>query len=219
MGDARDAYVERIKFEVMKLYIVGDTPFISHRWRERPKGLPYDVPMRTNPVRGYVGSLYWLDYNDKLAKEPFVMGYKSKEEEQKEYDRIQSLAKTARFGFPAVTLKSGTVDTAFRNGLIEKRARLLGAFHIPAEFAVIKGIPEIWVDRLRVSENSKPLIRYSAAFKDWSSELTVQYRPEMITPDEIVNLMNLCGTESGIGIWTPARGGTMGKFHVQRVTE
>lgn len=217
MEQIRNVYAEEFKPAVMKIDIVGDTPLIMHRWKERPEGLPYDVPMKTNPIMDYVDSLYWLDYNDRLAEEPFVADYKGREEEQHEYDRIQSLAKAARFGFPAAVLKSRVIDTAFRKGLIDKRTSILGALRIPDEFIVIKGTPEIRADRLRVPNNSKTWLRYGAMFRAWSSEVTVQYNPEIITAEEIADLMNLYGAEGGIGSWTPAKGGTMGKFHVQQI--
>jgi len=74
--------------------------------------------------------------------------------------------------------------------------------------------PQIREDPVRVGAGSADL-RYRPQFDTWSVDITIEYNPDMITPDVIVNLINLAGFGVGIGEWRPEKGGDFGRFRVK----
>lgn len=117
------------------------------------------------------------------------------------------------FGFPTVAFKAAAVDSCSHiDGVTKVEAR--GAFHIDSEFVVIRGIPEMREDMVRVGMGTAD-IRYRGEFKKWSTTFRLRYNANVLSDEQIINLFNTAGFAIGVGEWRPQKDGSFGMFHVE----
>lgn len=216
--------IPAIQLQQFQLTVVGDSPLIMNKWTEKAKrqivGITNPKPStgrkKQNPVRDYVGSMYWVDDTGKLVEDPEVNDYETDEEGAHEYERIQEIVAHSRFAFPASAFKACAIDAGFQQGYMKNKTLGRGAFHIMEELVEINGKPEIREDMVRNSGIGRsPAIRYRGEFRDWSAVLTIQFNPAAMTASQIANLINLGGFSNGIGEWRPEHDGLFGRFHVK----
>lgn len=62
--------------------------------------------------------------------------------------------------------------------------------------------------------NRQPTMRYRPEIDTWEAVLRIQYRADVITPDQIVNLVNVAGFSVGALDWRPEKEGTHGMYEV-----
>ena len=194
-----------IDIRYLEVEIVGDSPLIIHAWSEKAKREMLDKQMKKatkgkdakDPWREYVDALYWIS--------------------EKPENPTQADIDNGRFGFPAVAFKASAIDAAFQQGVIAKKTTMRGAFHIVEEFVEIIGKPTMREDMVRVGGISKVAdIRYRPEFKEWRARFTVRYNSTAITPEQILNAINIGGFANGLGEWRPSRDGSYGTYHVRR---
>lgn len=198
--------IPEINLRTMKLTIVGDSPLIVHAWSEKAKKMILDKQMKKattakeakDPWIDFCESLYWLDgMPDKPTEEDIA---------------------TARFGFPACGFKAAAVDAGYQQGILAKKTTARGAFHIIGDMVEIKGTPTMREDMVRIGMGTAD-IRYRGEFKEWTAELIIRYNPNVMSAEQIVNLINMGGFANGIGEWRPSKDGSFGTFHVKTDAE
>ena len=198
--------IPEINLRTMKLTIVGDSPLIVHAWREKAKKMILDKQMKKattakeakDPWIDFCESLYWLDgMPDKPTEEDIA---------------------TARFGFPACGFKAAAVDAGYQQGILAKKTTARGAFHIIGDMVEIKGTPTMREDMVRIGMGTAD-IRYRGEFKEWTAELIIRYNPNVMSAEQIVNLINMGGFANGVGEWRPSKDGSFGTFHVKTDAE
>jgi len=61
-------------------------------------------------------------------------------------------------------------------------------------------------------------VKFSPMLKDWKTTLEIDYDPDNITADDIVNCLDVSGKMIGIGAWRPmctdGGSGTYGQYQV-----
>ena len=67
--------------------------------------------------------------------------------------------------------------------------------------------------RPRFGAAPMPVIR--PRFKDWSCEVKITFNKALITPETIINLLNLAGFHNGLGSFSPRSNGNFGRFAVK----
>lgn len=178
----------KLNLQVMQVTLIGDSPLICHAWSTKAKKAMLDKQMKKARAK-------------KEAKSP-----------EDDYDESLYRIDGDRFGFPAVAFKSAAVDACrFVEGVKMTEAR--GAFHIVGEFVVIEGEPTPREDMVRVGMGTAD-IRYRGQFREWRATLTIQFNANVISAEQIVNLLTLAGFGVGVGEWRPERNGSYGRFHV-----
>lgn len=198
--------IPAIELKTVILKVVGDSPIITHAWSVKAKQMMLDKQMKKatsgreakDPWMDYCESMYWLT---PMPEKPT----------QKDIDK-------AEFGFPTLAFKAAAVDAGYQQGILAKKTTARGAFRIIGEFAKINGTPEMREDMVRIGMGTAD-IRYRAEFKDWSTTLTIQYNPKVMSLEQIVNLLNIGGFACGVGEWRPGKDGSFGTFHVAREGE
>ena len=61
-------------------------------------------------------------------------------------------------------------------------------------------------------------LTYRTIFRDWTSTFVVEYLPDNISRDQVIELLQAMGFAGGIGAHRVGlKGGTNGKFHVEKV--
>ena len=194
--------IPEIKLKTMIVRVVGDSPFICHAWSTKAKKMILDKQMKKatsgkeakDPWMDFCNSLYWLDGMPENPTEEDVTN--------------------GRFGFPSCGFKAAAVDAGYQQGLLAKKTTARGAFHILGDMVEIEGTPEMREDMVRVGMGTAD-IRYRAEFKEWEAELTIRYNPNVMSAEQIINLINMGGFANGIGDWRPSRDGSFGTFHVK----
>lgn len=193
----------KIDIRFLTVEIIGDSPLIVHKWSEKAKKEMLDKQMKKassgkqakDPWMDFCESLYWLDG---MPESP------TEEDVQK-----------ARFGFPAVAFKACAIDAAYQQGAITKKTTARGAFHLIDELVEIKGTPRIREDMVQIGGMSKVAdIRYRGEFPNWKATLNIRYNAGAISPEQILNMLNIGGFSNGVGEWRPSKDGSFGTFHV-----
>lgn len=193
--------IPEIKLTTMKVRIEGDSPLIVHAWSEKAKKMMLDKQMKKatkgkdakDPWMDYCESMYWLDGMPDNPTEDDI--------------------KSARFGFPACAFKAAAVDAGYQQGVLAKKTTARGAFHILGDMVEIEGTPNMREDMVRIGMGTAD-IRYRGEFKEWSAVLTIRYNPQVMSAEQIINLINMGGFANGVGEWRPSKDGSYGTFHV-----
>lgn len=208
--------IKPIEIAIMNVRVRGTSPLIVHKWSEKAKKEILDKQTKAtktkghdikNPVADFISAAYWLTPE---PTEGTVDAFNKAVEEG------------ARWGFPVTAIKQAAIMAASRNDIDIKTTTLRGSFFIKGEgsdmLAEIKGcVPVMREDMVRVGGIQKSAdIRYRPEFTDWYMDLQIQYNKNgPITPEQIINLINLGGFTCGIGEWRPEKDGSFGMYQVE----
>lgn len=197
--------IPRLEVAVMEVTIIGDAPLIVHRWSAKAKKEMLDKQMKkAKPAR--------------IAKDP-MQDFK---------DSIYRMP-DGSCGFPSVAFKSAAV-TAVTSvaGVTKVEARQ--AFHVMGEDMDVPGAfpgsisrdnlvriqgpePHMREDTVRVGIGTADL-RYRGEFWPWSAKIIVRYSKDVLSEEQILNIINRAGFGVGVGEWRPEKDGDKGLFHV-----
>lgn len=179
--------------------ITGTSELICHAWG--PKAIKQMVDMQTGvtkkkargspreakvPDAEYRESLYVIELNEKNFEKSV-------------------------FGFPSSGFKQAMVRAAKLCGMAMTDAKT--SFRVEGDLVVIDGTPHMRQDMVRLQGKTAD-VRFRGAFKDWSAVLPIVYDEDIITVEDIVNLVQRAGFSVGVGEWRQERGGNCGAFAV-----
>lgn len=178
-----------LKIETITVTLIGDTPLIVHRWSEKAKKQMLDKQMKKASA-------------GKEAKDP-----------ERDFRESLYVLDDGSYGFPIIGFKAAAVTACTSIGGMTKVAARQ-AFHVDGEFAVIKGDePAMREDMVRVGMGTAD-IRYRGEFKNWFTQVRVNYNANVLSAEQILNLFQTAGFAVGVGEWRPERDGQFGRFHV-----
>jgi hypothetical protein len=174
-----------------EIFLVSDSPLISHRWSEKSK----------KEIR---------DKQQKKAKTARDVRDPNAEFEDSLY-HIEG----GGYGFPAVAFKAAAVNACSHvDGVTKVHAR--GAFHIMCELVKIEGDKPVQrEDMVRVGMGVADL-RYRGEFKKWHCKIPVRFNANVLSLEQITNIFDTAGFSTGVGEWRPQKNGDYGMFHVAR---
>ncbi len=195
----------RIDIRLMEVAIIGDSPLIVHAWSQKSK-----QQMLGKQMKKAGGA--------KEAKDPAA-----------DFEASLYRLPNEGYGFPSVAFKTAAV-TAITSvaGMTKIAARQ--AFHILGEdvdvigafegtkarqnlVRLICGEPSMREDLVRVGMGTADL-RYRGEFTDWAAKLLVRYNANVLSEEQILNILNVAGFAVGVGEWRPEKDGSHGMFHV-----
>lgn len=177
-----------LNVKAVQLTVIGDSPLIVHAWSRKAKEQILAKQMKKAGGK-------------KEAKDP-----------EKDYSECFYYTPDGAYGFPAVGFKSAMVGACrFLDGIPMTVAR--GALHVERETVPVTGEPRPREDMVRVGMGTAD-IRYRPEFPEWSADLIVRYNADVLSAEQVTNLLNLAGFSIGIGEWRPERNGQFGRFHV-----
>jgi hypothetical protein len=200
----------KLDVQLMEVTLIGDTPLIVHAWSVKAKRemlqkqmkLPAGAKVAKNPVEDFEQSLYRFE--------------------------------DGGYGFPSVAFKAAAVTAVTSvSGITKVAARQ--AFHVIGEGADVKGAfdgtnsrmnlvriegpaPRMREDMVRVGMGTADL-RYRGEFWPWHAKVLVRFNANVLSPSQILNILNVAGFACGIGEWRPERDGECGCFHVATEAE
>lgn len=190
-----------LNLQTVHVPIVGDSPLICHAWSKKTRAMMLAKYQKKasagreakDPWMDFCESLYWLDGMPDRPTEADV--------------------ERGRFGFPAVGFKSSMVSACTSIGGVTKIAARQ-CFHIDCEFIEIKGPPpSMREDIARVGMGAAD-IRFRGEFDPWKAILPLRYNANLLSAEQLVNLVQAAGFAVGIGDWRPERDGPYGRFRV-----
>lgn len=200
-------------FQPFEMWIVGDTPLITHAWSEKAK-----IEMLQKQVKATRGG--------KEARDP-------------QQDFVNSLYPMGkdRYGFPVTGVKKCILSAAHKDKGIA-RSSVLGALFLDAEMVrTMPGLagaicdmplvqihgskPEMREDMVRIGAGLQKIsnLAYRAQFTVWAMRITGKFNPMVLTPEGLTFLVQESGQSSGIGEWRNERHGNFGAFHMADVEE
>ena len=180
-----------MNIKLAEIFLVGDSPLISHKWSEKSK----------KEIR---------DKQQKKAKTA-----KDIRDPNAEFEDSLYHIEGGGYGFPAVAFKAAAVNACSHvDGITKVHAR--GAFHIMCELVTIEGDKPIQrEDMVRVGMGVADL-RYRGEFKKWHCKIPVRYNANVLSLEQITNIFDTAGFSTGVGEWRPQKNGDYGMFHVAR---
>lgn len=171
--------------------VVGVSSYIAHRWSVKAKG-------------------QMLAKHMKKADEPLPA--KVPENDFRDCLYLDTKGNTC---IPASAFKKAAVDAcSFLDGITKVVAR--GSFYVMGDLIPIERVkPRMREDMVRIGMR-KPDIRYRADHEEgWECKLRIRYNANVMSLDQIANLLNVAGFSIGVGDWRPQRDGSHGMFTVK----
>lgn len=212
------ALSKKTPWQRFHLWIVGDTPIITHAWSQKAK-----QEMLQKQVKGVKSG--------KEAKNP------QEDFRSSLYEMIDKDGELIGYGFPAMALKKAFVSSAHKDKGIAKtdiRASLwLDADMVscrPALAGAVCDMPlvRIWGDgpvmredmvRVGAGVRKTAAFAYRAQFTHWAVRLSGRFNPVTVTPEAIGFLVDESGMGTGIGDWRVEKDGMFGAYHMAILEE
>lgn len=195
----------RLDVQLMEVTIIGDTPLITHAWSLKAKREMLQKQMK----------------RAKAARE-------AKDPEQDFSDSLYRLD-DGGFGFPSVAFKAAAVTAVTSvSGITKIAARqsfqvlgddieVTGAFEgvkMRQNLVRIQGSePRMREDMVRVGMGTADL-RYRGEFFPWFAQMLVRFNKNVLSAEQILNIVNTAGFAVGVGEWRSEKDGQYGLFHV-----
>jgi hypothetical protein len=182
-----------VETKTANIRIKSLSPMIQHKWSEKAKEM-----MR-------------LKHAGKKTK-----SREARDPEQECFDSTYA-TEDGQFGIPVDALKASLIGAAHKDIGIEKtlvrKALFIHCEDAERVLAIESEPPKMREDCVRVGSGTADL-RYRPEFKNWSAVVSITYDSSMLTPEDIINLINRAGFGVGIGEWRPEKGGEFGRFTV-----
>jgi hypothetical protein len=200
----------QLSIQMMDVTLIGDTPLIVHAWSLKAKREMLDKQMKKpRPARE--------------AKDPV-----------EDFRQSLYLLPDGGYGFPSIAFKSAAVTACTSVAGVTKVAARQ-AFHIVGEDMDVAGAFEgvkmrqnmvrvegsearMREDMVRIGMGSADL-RYRGEFWPWNAKVLVRFNANVLSPAQILNLLNTAGFAVGVGEWRSERDGQNGVFHVAAETD
>jgi hypothetical protein len=208
-----DITIRPLNTKSFKVSIYGDT-MIQNQMSEKTKKQMIDTQMGTKKV-----------------------GKREKKDPKADFENSLHIVKSGKFtykssnnlglgevdfngevGFPAYGVKRAIVDSA-RNVDGITMTLLRGAIFIQGnedDLVKLNYKKIIMREDPVVVSNGRKDLRYRGELRDWDANLTIEYNADVISAEQIVNLLNIAGFSTGLGEMRPGKtGGNYGRFKVK----
>lgn len=212
--DIAEALSTKTSFDKFHIWIVGDTPLITHAWSHKAR-----VEMLQKQVKAVKGA-------GKEARDP-------------ERDFVDSLYDLGdgTYGFPVTGVKNCFLSAAHKDKGIPQtvvmralwldaqiyrvRPALAGAVCDMPLVRIYGSKPEKREDMVRIGKglNKTASLAYRAQFAVWAMHVTGEYDNSVLTPDMLAFLIRASGHSCGLGEWRNEKKGVFGSFHLARIDE
>lgn len=181
-----------VNLEKISFWITGTSPLITHAWSEKALGMLRMTAAERRKV-------------PKTSRDP-----------EKEALGAAYYTKSGDYGIPAMSVKSAMIevahkDTGLAKTVVRKALRFSSAGVIPLECEE----PTIREDIVRVG-NQQTDLRYRPEFYPWSAQVALSFDSDLLSVNDVLNLVDRAGFSVGIGEWRPERNGEFGCFEVDR---
>lgn len=195
------------------IWLVGDTPLITHAWSEKARREMLSKQVKAakagreakNPEEDFLNSLYTM--GDGIYGFP-AMGVKN---------CILSAAHKDK-GIPRVSVMSGLWLDA---DMVRTRPALAGAICDMPLLRIYGTKPEMREDMVRVGSglNKTASLAYRSQFTTWAINVRGRFNATAINAEQLAFLIQEAGMSYGLGEWRNEKHGMFGAFHLGTVAE
>jgi hypothetical protein len=204
--------IRRATYQRFDLWVVGNTPLITHAWSEKAK-------------------------REMLAKQvkSVSAGKEARDPEADFLSSLYEMGEPGSYGFPATALKKAILGVAHkdkgiaRSGalgaaaalwidpvIVRTRPALAGAICDMPLLRIYGSDPEMREDMVRVGAGVRKTadFAYRAQFLIWAFRLTGRLNVDILTTESLGYLIEEAGLAIGIGDWRNEKSGYFGAFHL-----
>lgn len=200
-------------FKSFSVWLVGDTPIITHAWSEKAKREMLSKQVKA-PKAG------------KDARDP-------------QADFVSSLYEMGdgAFGFPATGIKNCILSAAHKDKgiarsatmaalwlnaeMVRTRPALAGAVCDMPLIRIHGSKPEMREDMVKVGSGLSKIasLAYRAQFTVWAMKVTGRFNAAALNAEQLAFLVQEAGMAYGLGEWRNERKGMFGAFHLATAEE
>ena len=195
MAEQQKVILKPISAGVSTIIVEGTSPLIMHKWSEKA----------LRQIREKKGGRKTKD-RDICVPEQECMD-------------ATYVTVDGRVGIPAMALKSAILSAAHKDLGIEKTLVRKSLFIVCNDANGVLPItgsdPKMREDYVRVGMGGTDL-RYRPQIDEWQVVFDIQFDTDMLSMQDIVNLIDRAGFGVGICEWRPEKGGEYGRFKVKR---
>jgi hypothetical protein len=201
----KNIVIPRPIMNIMKIKIKGLTPYLSDKIQDaalealirKTKGLKeLKDPKFVDPeVLAFEQGVHWIDRKKQIAGIPTLAFLIAMEE-------VSTL------------LPKEGGKKSFSKKLVKAAIKPVGTSKLSPIIRSDK--PVVQPDPVKNHNAGGALaIAFRTRFDNWECELTVQYNENLISPQQILTLLDYAGTSYGAGAWRPQNRGVYGQYTVQ----
>lgn len=182
-----------LDLRIQKIKVVGDTSLIMNRFtakamasiKEKGSGLPSQPKAKRTPKQIFEDALYKLP--------------------------------NGKYYMPAGAFRGAAVSACTSLGRsVATKTGMRQAFQLVEDHVIINGgKPKMREDMGRNPSTGGGVVLIRGEFEKWWAEFHIRYNARVITPPQLINLINTSGFAVGIGEWRPEKNGNHGMFHVE----
>ena len=177
-------------------YVVGTTPLLMNRFSEKAKQQLLSPPQKKNAAE-----------RASMAKHDPIAEYRSSVYKNRDQKR------PAAIHAPSEWFKGGLANAALDIPGVSK-AKIERLVQCSPQIDLF-GTPFLHFGMVRNSDiNRTPDVRCRAIFPEWCCAFEVSYIANLISSDNVANLLAASGEIVGVGDWRPQKGGTFGQFRL-----
>lgn len=164
--------------------------------------------------------------NQQTQDRDLIAGTKrQKRDPEAEFKAAMHLDEKGQNAVPCYALKA-CLMTAVKSlpgnesGRVLSKARAGGMMQVMGNYApLIAPKPEMRTDIARIGMKKVPWPVFRPEFWPWACVFQINFNADVVTDQDLVNLINLAGFCAGMHEWRPEKGGTFGMFRVASLEE
>lgn len=182
--------INRPNIEKMTVTIIGTSPLIMHKFSEKAKKQMLDKQMKKAPKKN-------------ATRDP----------QQEFKDSIYRNSK-GKVSFPAIALKQAIVSAARSVDGLPMTVLRASIFVRGDESDLI----EVKHKELRMREDTVKIgqgttdLRFRGEVTGWTMDLPIEFNSDVVSAEQVLNLLQIAGFSNGLGEWRPERNGNYGTF-------
>jgi hypothetical protein len=195
--DVQGLSIPAMNIQLMKVKINGTAPLIFHKWDEKAIRMILDKQMK-KAQKG------------REVRDP-----------EKEYESSFYYDSEGNIAFPARNIKQAIVGSArFINGV--PMTILRGALFVEGDkdgfIPLTYKEKTMRQDMVTVGMGTAD-IRFRGQVEGWSMELMIKFDANILSSEQVLNLLQRAGFSQGLGEWRPERNGDNGTFEIETTDE
>lgn len=179
--------------QTLGVKIKGTAPMIFHKWNDKAIQMMLDKQMKKASA-----------------------GTRETRNPQKEYEESYYKNAKGEIAFPALCIKQAIIGaTRSVEGLPMTLIR--GTIFVVGDADGLIKVDykeeRMRQDMVRVGMGSAD-IRFRGELKDWSMKFLIKFNADVLSTEQVLNLLQIAGFSQGLGEWRPEKNGDFGTFEV-----
>lgn len=226
MANKQTVAIPAPNIKMIKVKIIGQTPLLFNKWSEKAKKMIRDKQGKVaqkghgvrKPLDEYFGSFYF-------DKDGYV-SFPALSIKQAIVNSARSLDSVPMTVLRAAVFTMGDEDGMIRLSVDGKPVKpskkpkiVIDDDNSPESiYAVDPKCKYIACreDMVRLARGSSADLRYRGQVSNWTMDFVIKYNADVLSAEQVLNLLQLAGFSTGLGEWRPERDGDFGCFEIEQ---